>query len=95
MIDALTTQNSELRTMLIKSSEKSENNESSPMEVDSEKDELVILHSLNLTCCIWFYVNMHTNTIIYAFISGLSKYYMPLWCIPTVYIWILLNQRIL
>lgn len=41
MIDALTTQNSELRTMLIKSSEKSENNESSPMEIDSEKDELM------------------------------------------------------
>uniref|UniRef100_K1QLA8 Golgin subfamily A member 2 n=1 Tax=Magallana gigas TaxID=29159 RepID=K1QLA8_MAGGI len=41
MIDALTTQNSELRTMLIKSSEKSENNESSPMEVDSERDELI------------------------------------------------------
>lgn len=41
MIDALTSQNSELRTMLIKSSEKSENNESSPMEVDSERDELI------------------------------------------------------
>lgn len=50
MIDALTTQNSELRTTLIKSSEKSENNESSPMEIDSEKDELVILRSFSLTC---------------------------------------------
>ncbi|XP_048774696.2 golgin subfamily A member 2-like isoform X2 [Ostrea edulis] len=41
MIDALTTQNSELRTMLIKSSEKVGNNGLSPMEVDTEKDELI------------------------------------------------------
>ena len=43
MIDALTTQNSELRTMLIKSSEKPDNSESSPMEVDNDREELVIL----------------------------------------------------
>nr|XP_022325623.1 golgin subfamily A member 2-like isoform X2 [Crassostrea virginica] len=41
MIDALTTQNSELRTMLIKSSEKPDNNESSPMEVDNDREELL------------------------------------------------------
>jgi hypothetical protein len=45
MIDALTTQNSELRTMLIKSSEKTTNN-GSPMEVDNERDEVVILYGI-------------------------------------------------
>lgn len=41
MIDALTTQNSELRTMLIKSSERDEKDESAPMEVDNDKEELI------------------------------------------------------
>ncbi|XP_062616382.1 golgin subfamily A member 2-like [Saccostrea cucullata] len=41
MIDALTTQNSELRTMLIKSSERDDKDESAPMEVDNDREELI------------------------------------------------------
>lgn len=77
MIDALTTQNSELRTMLIKSSEKVGNNGLSPMEVDTEKDELVILLNTkrqnSFTRIPWGPVDLLLSVICY--VHTMNKFY--------------------